>query len=52
MNPPLPRKGGSIGAHRLDAKNACAPITFLGLSLPEYRYHAMKITIGVEPQAV
>ncbi len=38
--PAFTREGGSIGAVVTMTKNLKAPITFLGLSLPEHGYHA------------
>ena len=37
--PALIREGGSIGAVLLMDRHLGAPITFLGLSLPEHGYH-------------
>ena len=36
----LPHEGGSIGSVVTMQKHLRAPITFLGLSLPEHGYHA------------
>ena len=38
--PAFTREGGSIGAVVTMQKHLRAPITFLGLSLPEHGYHA------------
>ena len=38
--PAFTREGGSIGAVVTMQKHLKAPITFLGLSLPEHGYHA------------
>ena len=38
--PAFTREGGSIGAVVTMQKYLKAPITFLGLSLPEHGYHA------------
>ena len=39
--PAFVREGGSIGAVLTMRKTLNAPVTFLGLSLPEHGYHAI-----------
>ena len=47
--PAFVREGGSIGAVLTMRKTLNAPVTFLGLSLPEHGYHADQRELRLGP---